>query len=190
MRLTPWILLLALLAGCPTASDDDDATADDDDATADDDDATADDDDATADDDDAADDDDSAPVDDDDDSADPGPQFSFSNVQWSDAGGDGGWSVGEEVTISADMTNDWDIDHSAYPGGILTTDYAEVTIPAPEWWGFAIFAHTSFEVIWTATTTTAAQPGDVVTFEISASALNCTDDCPDPNPHSLEITLE
>ena len=47
------LLVLLILAGCPTSGvDDDDATANDDDATANDDDATADDDDATADDDD------------------------------------------------------------------------------------------------------------------------------------------
>ena len=58
--------LLAFLAACPTAPNDDDATGDDDDASADDDDSTADDDDATGDDDDATGDDDDATGDDDD----------------------------------------------------------------------------------------------------------------------------
>jgi hypothetical protein len=69
MRLTLNLLLalgLVALVGCPTATDDDDATVDDDDTAPDDDDTAPDDDDTAPDDDDTApDDDDTAPDDDD-----------------------------------------------------------------------------------------------------------------------------
>ncbi len=140
----------------------------------------------------SSDDDDSAPGDDDDTSADlPGP-FTFSNAVLIDGGQNGVWNELETLFIQVDMTNEGE-DFFNYPGALLSCDHSLVAIKQEDSWLFGLENGQSNMVAFTVDAEAGLTIGEDITFTVSASVLSCDtnpdQDCPDPNPFTIEHTF-
>lgn len=160
-------LLSVLFLGACTAENgnDNDSTADDDDSTADDDDSAADDDDSAADDDDSAD----------------GLVFTTLNAvsaTTTDANGDGIWSPGEALQITAELSNEGPVDHGVYPSFVLESSVPGIAACLnPVWSFFGMSVGDVLEGGWSV-----MAPADTVTplpieFTITGRNLHPEDPC-------------
>lgn len=187
-RLLAVLSFWMLCFGCPASSpldDDDSASGDDDDDSAagdDDDSASGDDDDsASGDDDDSAsgDDDDSASGDDDD-SADGlrETELVALSVDVTDANGDGVWSSGEALNITAEVTNQGPEDVGHYPAFLLESDSPFVDLgEAPL---FVFFGMAVGDVViaqWQVVADSNAPASEAVNFSISGTLMDAEQPC-------------
>jgi hypothetical protein len=184
-------LLLALTfvsacSGGPTDDDDSAPADDDDDSATDDDDSTSDDDDSAPDDDDdsapANDDDDSA-TDDDDDDDDSAEEFRETtlnalSVQFEDGNGDGGWSPGELLNITASVSNEGPFEHMSYPSFLLETTSVDIDLgPNPLFPFFGMMVGTEEFAYWQITAPANSPTPQTIEFSITGMAMNPTQPC-------------
>ena len=181
-RLLLLLSTLSLLCACPGSPDDDDSASDDDDSVSDDDDSASDDDDSASDDDDSAsDDDDSASDDDDDDDSSSGLRETALNAlsaTYEDSNGDGVWSQGEVLSITAAVANEGEYDHWMYPGFLLETTSPYVDLDSNELFVFfGMLAGETVEAYWQVTALEDTPTPQDVEFSITGSLMDPTQAC-------------
>jgi hypothetical protein len=185
-RLLAVLFVWMLCFGCPESppTDDDDSSSgdDDDSAAGDDDDSAADDDDdsASGDDDDSASGDDDDSASDDDDSAEGlrETELVALSVDLTDANGDGVWSAGEALDITAEVTNQGPEDIGNYPAFLLESDspYVELGESAL----FVFFGMSVGEVViahWQVVADANAPVSHSVDFSITGTLMDTEQPC-------------
>ena len=127
-----------------------------------------------------ADDDDDSGADDDDDSAEDllSTALNAVSVATSDVSGDGIWSPGETLVITAELRNDGPLDHMYYPSFQLEASVPEVTILLNSLWTFyGMYVGNSMEGGWSVTAPSDATPPLQVTFTITGQNLHPDQPC-------------
>ena len=161
-----FLLALAFFSGCPgvPTDDDDSAPMDDDDS------APADDDDSAA-----ADDDD-----DDDDSASGLRETTLNalSVAVEDGNGDGVWSPGEALNITATVSNEGPFEHMLYPSFLLETTSPEVDLGLnPSFTFFGMMVGTEEIAYWQITAPANSATPQTIEFTITGMAMDPTQPC-------------
>jgi hypothetical protein len=163
------LLTLTFFSGCsggPT-DDDDSAPADDDDSAPDDDDDSAPDDD-----------DDSAPDDDDDSAGLRETTLNALTVEVADGDGDGGWSPGEVLNITASVTNEGPFKHMLYPSFLLETTSPDIDLGLnPIFQFFGMMVGTEEFAYWQVTAPANSPTPQTVEFSITGVAMDPTQPC-------------
>lgn len=127
--------------------------------------------------------------------SDPSARFTLTDPVFTDEDGDGDWSPGESATILVMLNETSGEDFMAYPGVLFEADGADVAVHTPEFWFYGILGGDSMEAYTALALSEDAVPGDRVALTMRVSSLVCDggsgweEECPDPNPLALEISV-
>ncbi len=119
------------------------------------------------------------------------PVLTVSNPSFTDAGSDGVWDSGEEITVVLLLNNEGSADHMSYPGVGLTESSPNAQIPddGEFFWLYGIGAGESTPVEFFVTASEDANMGTEVVFTAQASELNCEENCIESEPLSFTLTI-
>lgn len=116
----------------------------------------------------------------------PTAQYTLQFLALVDEDEDGRWEIGESARLDVQLTNQGE-DDFAYPECVLSSEDL-ASGPGP-WTLFGVPGGQSEVCTFALEHLTDAVAGDTVAMEVVVHRLNCTTDCPEENPLSLEVTL-
>ncbi len=113
-------------------------------------------------------------------------QYVFAYQGLDDADADGDWEVGESAVLRLQITNTG-VDDMAYPNcAFRSAD--DITSPSDNT-AFGIIGGTTWDCAYTLVQGATIAADDVVNLEVFATRLNCTSDCPEENPISMQFQI-